>query len=377
MFLKGKAFRPSLFCLIELKPKTLTKTKEPMTKTAILGGSGYTGFELLRILANHPQTEVVAITSRQHKGDNIEKVFPGLKHVSKLKFEDPANFNVVQKADIVFSCLPHHASMEIAPDILKNGKRVIDLSADFRLKDAKVYEAWYGKHIAKGLLKKAVYGLPELHRKKIKDAALVANPGCYPTGAILGLAPAIEAGLIDTNSIIIDSKSGVTGAGRGASLDTSFAEVNEGFKAYKVGEHRHTPEIEQGLSLIAGKNIKVTFTPHLLPVNRGILSTMYASIKSQKLKVKSQNIINLYEKYYDNEFFIRIMPEGQFPNISQVKGSNFCDIGLKLDERTGRLIIVTAIDNLVKGASGQAVQNMNIMLGIPETTGLIMPPLSV
>ncbi|MBI3755984.1 MAG: N-acetyl-gamma-glutamyl-phosphate reductase [Deltaproteobacteria bacterium] len=348
-----------------------------MIKTAILGGSGYTGFELLRILANHPQAEVVAITSRQHKGTHVETVFPGLKNVSKLKFQNPANFNSFSKADIVFSCLPHHASMEIVPDILKNGKRVIDLSADFRLKDAKVYEAWYGKHIAKGLLKKAVYGLPEIYRDKIKHAELVANPGCYPTGAILGLAPAIEAGIIDTNSIIIDSKSGVSGAGRAASPDTSFAEVNEGFKAYKVGEHRHTPEIEQGLSLIAGKNIKVTFTPHLLPVNRGILSTIYAKVKSQNSKVKTQNIIDLYKKHYGGEFFIRIMSEGTFPNISQVKGSNFCDIGLKLDERTGRLIIVTAIDNLVKGASGQAVQNMNIMFGLPETTGLIMPPLSV
>lgn len=348
-----------------------------MIKTAILGGSGYTGFELLRILANHPQAEVVAITSRQHKGDNLETVFPGLKNISKLKFEDPANFNSFSKAGIVFSALPHHASMEIVPDILKNGKRVIDLSADFRLKDAKTYEAWYGNHIAKELLKKAVYGLPELFRNKIKNAELVANPGCYPTGAILGLAPAIEAGIIDTKGIIIDSKSGVSGAGRGASLDTSFAEVNEGFKAYKVGEHRHTSEIEQGLSLIAGKNIKVTFTPHLLPVNRGILSTIYASINSKLKTQSSKQILDIYKEYYENEFFIRIMPEGTFPNISQVKGSNFCDIGLKLDERTGRLIVVTAIDNLVKGASGQAVQNMNIMLGIPETTGLVMPPLSV
>lgn len=348
-----------------------------MIKTAILGGSGYTGFELLRILANHPQAEVVAITSRQHKGDNVETVFPGLKNVSKLKFQDPANFNSFAKADVVFSALPHHVSMEIAPYILKKGKRVIDLSADFRLKHAKVYEAWYGKHMAKGLLKKAVYGLPEIYRDKIKHAELVANPGCYPTGAILGLAPAIEAGIVDADSIIIDSKSGVTGAGRGASLDTSFAEVNEGFKAYKVGEHRHTPEIEQGLSEIAGKNIKVTFTPHLLPVNRGILSTIYASVNSKHKTQNTKPILEIYKKYYKNEFFIRIMPEGTFPNISQVKGSNFCDIGLKLDERTGRLIIVTAIDNLVKGASGQAVQNMNIMFGIPETLGLSAAPLSV
>jgi len=351
-----------------------------MIKAAILGGSGYTGLELIRILANHPLVEVVVITSRQHKGCKIGEVFPGLSSFSKLTFQDPANISAILKADIIFSALPHHASMEIVPDILKKGKRVVDLSADFRLKDAKIYEAWYGKkHIAKALLKKAVYGLPELYRDKIKHAELVANPGCYPTGAILGLAPLLKVGLIDTKSIIIDSKSGVSGAGRTASLDTSFAEISEGFKAYKVGEHRHTPEIEQGLSLIAGKNIKITFTPHLLPVNRGILSTMYATIKSQKSKVKSQKktVLNAYKKHYQGEFFIRILPDGMLPNISQVKGSNFCDIGFKIDERTGRLIVITAIDNLVKGASGQAVQNMNIMLNLSETTGIIMPPLSV
>ena len=358
-----------------------------MIKAAILGGSGYTGLELIRILANHPLVEVVVITSRQHKGCKIGEVFPGLINLSKLTFQDPANISAILKTDIIFSALPHHASMEIVPDILKRGKRVVDLSADFRLKDAKVYEAWYGKHIAKALLKKAVYGLPELYRDKIKHAELVANPGCYPTGAILGLAPLLKVGLIDTKSIIIDSKSGVSGAGRTASLDTSFAEISEGFKAYKVGEHRHTPEIEQEISFIAGKNIKITFTPHLLPVNRGILSTMYAQITShrptlegfnQGLQVTSQkNILNIYKKYYKNEFFIRIMPEGVFPNISQVKGSNFCDIGFKIDERTGRVIVITAIDNLVKGASGQAVQNMNIMLNLPETTGILMPPLSV
>ena len=358
-----------------------------MIKIAILGGSGYTGLELIRILANHPLVEVIVITSRQHKGCKIGEVFPGLINLSKLTFQDPANISAILKADIIFSALPHHASMEIVPDLLKKGKRVVDLSADFRLKDAMTYEAWYGKkHIAKGLLKKAVYGLPELYRDKIKHAELVANPGCYPTGAILGLAPLLKAGLIDTKSIIIDSKSGVSGAGRAASLDTSFAEISEGFKAYKVGEHRHTPEIEQGLSLIAEKNIKVTFTPHLLPINRGILSTIYASIKSQKpapagskqgSKVKSNTIFDVYKKYYKGKFFIRILPDGMLPNISQVKGSNFCDIGFKIDERTGRVIVITAIDNLVKGASGQAVQNMNIMLNLPETTGLLMPPLSV
>ncbi len=348
-----------------------------MTKIAILGGSGYTGLELLRILSNHPQAEIVAITSRQHKGENVEEVFPGLNGISRLKFEDPANLNAILKADIIFSALPHHTSMEIVPALLSKGKRVIDLSADFRLRDAKVYEAWYGKHIAREWLKKAVYGLPELYRDKIKDAVLVANPGCYPTGAILGLAPLLKAGIIDTNTIVVDSKSGVSGAGRTASLDTSFAEVNEGFKAYKVCGHRHMPEIEQEISLLAKKNIKITFTPHLLPVNRGILSTIYASIKGSRVKGQREMFLNVYKKSYADEFFIRIMPEGMFPNISRVKGSNFCDIGFAVDERTGRIIVITAIDNLVKGASGQAVQNMNIMLGLPETTGLLAPPLSV
>lgn len=346
-----------------------------MIKTAILGGSGYTGLELLRILQNHPKAEVLAVTSRQYKGCKLEEVFPSLHGFSKLKFEDPAKFSALPHVDLIFSCLPHHASMEIVPRLLKNGKRVIDLSADFRLKSAKTYEAWYGKHIAKNLLKKAVYGLPELHRSKIKGAELVANPGCYPTGAILGLSPAIDAGIIDINSIIIDSKSGVSGAGRGASLDTSFAEVNEGFKAYKVGEHRHTPEIEQELSVLAGKAVKVTFTPHLLPVNRGILSTVYVSLQNKGISY--EKIFDIYKKFYSDDFFIRILPEDMLPNISHVKGSNFCDIGLKIDKRTGRLIIITAIDNLVKGASGQAVQNMNIMFGLPETTGLLLPPLSV
>ena len=347
-----------------------------MIKTAILGGSGYTGLELLRILLNHPKAEGLAVTSRQYNGCKLEEVFPSLHGFSKLKLEDPAKFSALPHVDLIFSCLPHHASMEIVPKLLKNGKKVIDLSADFRLKSAKTYEAWYGKHIARNLLKKAVYGLPELHRNKIKGAELVANPGCYPTGAILGLSPAIDAGIIDINSIIIDSKSGVSGAGRGASLDTSFAEVNEGFKAYKVGEHRHSPEIEQELSLLAGKTINVTFTPHLLPVNRGILSTIYVSLHNNK-GISYGKILDIYKKFYSDDFFIRILPEDMLPNITHVKGSNFCDIGLKIDKRTGRLIIITAIDNLVKGASGQAVQNMNIMFGLPETTGLLLPPLSV
>ncbi|MBI5683027.1 MAG: N-acetyl-gamma-glutamyl-phosphate reductase [Deltaproteobacteria bacterium] len=357
-----------------------------MIKVSILGGSGYTGIELLRILSRHPEVEIIAVTSRQYQGEGIVKVFPFLGNFIEGIFIDPSNQKSITNADIVFCCLPHRSAMEYIPKIIKRGIWVIDLSADFRLKDPKVYETWYEKHTAKDLLKKAVYGLPEIYRPKIKNAQLVANPGCYPTSAILGLMPLIKNKLIDTNTIIIDSKSGVSGAGREAKLETSFVEANEGFKAYKIGEHRHTPEIEQCLSHIAKEKITVSFSPHLLPVNRGILSTMYADIKTQKpapagskqgSKVKSQKemIFDAYKKCYSNEPFIRIMPEDVLPNIQQVKGSNFCDIGIKVDERTNRVVVVSVIDNLVKGASGQAVQNMNIMCGLHEKTGLLSPPL--
>lgn len=352
-----------------------------MIKVSILGGSGYTGIELLRILSVHPEVKITAVTSRQYKGESIAKVFPSLDGFIEGIFIDPSNPKAIKDTDIIFSCLPHSASMEFIPSIINADKRVIDLSADFRLRDNSVYKKWYGEeHTAKGLLKKAVYGLPEIYRSKIKGAQLVANPGCYPTSAILGLLPLIKNKLIHNDTIIIDSKSGVSGAGREAKLETSFVEVNEGFKAYKIGEHRHTPEIEQCLSQIAGKDIRVSFSPHLLPVNRGILSTIYASLKGSRRvpsgRGQGSRILEAYKKFYNSEPFVRIMNEGALPNISQVKGSNFCDIGIKVDERTCRVIIVSVIDNLVKGASGQAVQNMNIMCGLKEETGLLFPPVS-
>lgn len=344
-----------------------------MIKVAILGGSGYTGLELLRWLSHHPRTEIVTVTSRRYKRAKVWEVFPSLKGHVALTFQDPEGLNVTNKADLVFSCLPHKDSMEVIPGFIKVGKRVVDLSADFRLKNYRVYEAWYGQHTARGLLKKAIYGLPEVYRTRIKKATLVANPGCYPTGAILGLLPLLKEGLIDPCSIIIDAKSGASGAGRGAILETSFVEVNEGFKAYKVGEHRHTPEIEQELSLLAGLPVKVSFTPYLLPLNRGILTTIYSTLKRPSTTIE---LLEVYKKTYKGEPFIRLMPEGRFPDISQVRGSNYCDIGFKVDTRTDRVIVITAIDNLVKGASGQAVQNMNIMHGLPEGMGLLYPPLS-
>jgi len=286
---------------------------------------------------------------------------------------DPESFTKIS-SDVVFCALPHGASQEVVPVLLKQGRMVIDLSADFRLKDAAVYKAWYGEHKATGLLKDAVYGLPELFRSKIKGARFVANPGCYPTGAALALAPLAKAGFIEQGSVIIDSKSGVSGAGRGAAVEYLFAEVSGGFKAYKVGSHRHTPEIEQTLSEVAGAAMSVTFTPHLLPVSRGILTTAYAGTKDA---CASEELHKLYDGFYAKEPFVRVLPLGKFPDISHVRGSNFCDIGVWCDEKKKRAVIVSAIDNLVKGASGQAVQNMNIMAGFAEDAALRTPPLQV
>jgi N-acetyl-gamma-glutamyl-phosphate reductase len=342
-------------------------------KIAILGASGYTGFELLRILAGHPKAEIIEATSRQFKGRSVSEVFPSLAGYYGLKFSDPEDFRKI-KADFVFSALPHGASQEAVPALLGSGNRVIDLSADYRLKEPDVYAKWYGEHASPGLLKKAVYGLPELHRKKIVKAALVANPGCYPTGAILALAPLVKMGLARAGSIIIDSKSGVSGAGRGANLDTSFVEVSEGFKAYKIGTHRHTPEMEQELGALSKEGVSVTFTPHLIPVSRGILTTAYADLTKA---LTAAEVHSIYSAFYKQEPFVRVMPEGRFPDISQVKCSNYCDIGVWADGSRKKVIIVSAIDNLVKGASGQAVQNMNIMSGMGEKTSLDRPPAAI
>ena len=343
-----------------------------MIKVSILGASGYTGLELLRILALHPEARVIKATSRQYKGSAVADAFPFLRgYYEGLSFSDPEEFSKAG-AEIIFSALPHGASQEVVPVILKAGRRVIDLSADFRLGDPATFKAWYGEHKSEALLKEAVYGLPELNREAILRARLVANPGCYPTGAILALAPLFKAGLVENNTLVIDSKSGMSGAGRGASLDTSFVEVSGGFKAYKVGVHRHTPEIEQELSKMAGVPVSASFTPHLLPVSRGILTTAYATLKKG---VSTSEAHGLYSEFYLKERFVRVMPEGRFPDIGQVRASNYCDIGVFADEKKRRATIVSAIDNLVKGASGQAVQNMNIMAGLPEETSLLAPPL--
>jgi len=338
-----------------------------MLKVGIYGGSGYTGQELLRVLTGHPDTEVVAITSRKFKNIPVSEVYPVFAGIADLRFADSAVEKLVTACDVVFLALPHTEAMKVVPEFVAAGIKVIDLSADFRLRDVAVYEEWYAKHTSPDLMPKVVYGLPELYRDDLKGAQLVANPGCYPTGIILGLAPLLKNGCINTSSIIADSKSGVSGAGRELQLGSLFCEVNEDFKAYKIGSHRHTPEIEQELGRIANKAITVSFTPHLVPISRGILNTIYADLHGD---VSEAEIFDIYEKFYGNEKFVRICKPGSLPNISSVRGSNNCDIGIVVDGRTGRVIIVSAIDNLVKGASGQAVQNMNLMCGLSEDAGL-------
>jgi N-acetyl-gamma-glutamyl-phosphate reductase len=362
-----------------------------MLNVGIIGATGYAGRELIDILLRHPSVKITNLSAKIDEPKNISEIFPKFKNKINLICSEPDIKKIVSICDLVFLALPHTVSMETAPKLLSVGKRVIDLSADYRLKDAKIYEQFYKiKQKDKINLDKAVYGLPELYREKIKIAKLIANPGCYPTAAILGLAPLVAVDLVDLDSIIIDAKSGVTGAGRKSSEEFLFSEIDEDFKAYKVNTHQHIPEINQELSKLAGKKINVTFVPHLAPLNRGILETMYlkkslptksgSRFIGKKLKVsrqsqdpdlsgKSQNLISLYKKFYKKEPFVRILDEGKFPQMKDVIHTNFCDIGIK---DNGKIIIIIAtIDNLLKGASGQAVQNMNIMYKFPEYTALI------
>ena len=343
-----------------------------MIRIGIVGASGYTGVELARILCNCPDVKLTVATSRQYKGKKLADVYPSLAGMVDIVCEDLQAEELSDRADLFFTAVPHQTAMAIVPDLLEAGKKVVDLSADFRLHDAKVYEQWYQVHSAQQYLPEAVYGLPELHREQIAKARLVANPGCYPTSVILGLAPLLQAGVVDPSTLVVDSKSGASGAGRLAQTGSLFCEVTDGFKAYKVGEHRHTPEMEQEISLLSQQPVIISFTPHLLPISRGILSTMYAKLSKS---VTDTEIGELYNDFYQDEHFVRLCGLGQFPATQFVRGSNFCDIGFKVDERTGRVIILSAIDNLVKGAAGQAVQNMNLMCGFPETQGLNIVPL--
>lgn len=345
-----------------------------MLKIAICGGSGYTGAELLRILSGHPKVKVVAATSERSAGKSPAELYGHLHEYSDLILEPLDKKRLLKRADLFFLALPHGASQMAVDFFFSNGKKVIDLSADFRLKDPLVYEQWYRvPHGFRKTLKRAVYGLPELgYRSKIKKASLVANPGCYPTGALLGLYPALKGNMVDTASLVVDSKSGTSGAGRKAAEAFSFCEINEGFKAYAIGTHRHTPEIEQEVSSIIKKKTAVNFTPHLLPIDRGILSTIYAKLRK---KTSLKEIVSHYRRAYAREPFVRVLDADALPNVKSVRGTNLCEIALRVNERTGTLIIVTAIDNLVKGASGAAVQNMNLMMGFEEGTALSLPAL--
>ncbi len=343
-----------------------------MCKIGIVGASGYTGVELARLLVNHPDVELAVATSRQYAGQKLADVYPNLRGLTDIVLEDVVIADLVDRADLFFTAVPHQTAMNIVPAFLGAGKKVVDLSADFRINDAAVYETWYQTHIAKEFLGEAVYGLPELNRAKIKGARLVANPGCYPTSIILGLAPLLKNNIVDAATIIADCKSGTSGAGRSASTATLYCEVTDGFKAYKVGNHRHTPEIEQEISKLAGQDVTISFTPHLVPMVRGILSTVYAATVKD---ISQEEVDTLYQDFYKAERFVRPCAPGTFPATQFVRGSNYCDIACKVDPRTGRVVIVSAIDNLVKGAAGQAIQNMNIVLGLDEAAGLGVVPL--
>ena len=341
------------------------------TRVAIIGAAGYAGGELLRLLVSHPRVEVVAAVSESQAGLPLSAAFPGMASL-KLRFEKPDDA-LAERCDVVFLAQENGVAMKSVGTFLKAKKKVIDLSADFRLTDAKAYPLWYKhEHSSKELLATSVYGLPELHRKKIGSASLVANPGCYPTASILALAPLVEKKLIDLGSIVIDAKSGVSGAGRSKhTQEFMFSEINESVRAYGVGgTHRHTPEIEQELSLLSDSEIRLTFTPHLIPITRGILSTCYATPLK---KIPSEELHELYATRYRGEPFVTVLETGQVPATKATYGSNRCHIGTIVDARTGRLIVVSAIDNLIKGAAGQAVQNLNIMCGFDEKEALNNP----
>lgn len=342
-----------------------------MVKVSILGATGYTGSELLRILYGHPKIEVVHVTSESHTGERIDEFFPHLLGLYDLTLESLSSLREITKdSDVLFIGMPAGHAMEIAKTVADLPVRIIDLGADFRFHDTSVYEAWYHlPHSYTDALR--VYGLAELYRDAIRGAKIVGNAGCFCTASILAAAPLAKAHLIDEKSIICDAASGVSGAGRSPKLGNHFPELYDNFKAYNVAHHRHTPEIEQALTDVSGKSTVINFTPHLVPMARGILSTCYANLKPG---VTAADVDKAFETLYGNEFFIRLRGRGAYPETKYVRGSNFCDLGWHIDERTGRVIVLSAIDNLVKGAAGQAVQNMNIMCGFDETTGLLMAP---
>lgn len=339
-----------------------------MINVGIIGGTGYIGQELVRLLNKHDKAEIKFITSRSYIGKSFDDVYENYRDNFKMECTKQDIEAMSDLVDVIFIALPHGiASNEITSEIINNVK-IIDLGADFRLNSKDIYEKWYKtQHSNEELIKKAVYGLCEWKREEIKKSQLIANPGCYTTCSILSIAPLLKEGILEEDSIIIDAKSGVTGAGRSLNLGTHYTECNESIKAYKLAQHRHTPEIEEQLSEISGKNITINFTPHLIPMNRGILTTCYGKLKN---RITYDEVKAIYQEYYGKEYFIRLTKRDIYPETKWVKGSNFCDIGFKIDERTGRIIIVGAIDNMIKGAAGQAVQNMNILFDLDEITGL-------
>lgn len=346
-------------------------SNETKMQIAVIGATGYTGAELARLLANHPHAQLaVATASGERAGQKLSTIFPSLRGVCDIECAELHLDSIVDQSTFAFIALGHGKAMEIVPHLLERGVKVCDLGADFRLRDAAAYEQWYKlPHACPKVLREAVYGLPELHREKIKSARLVANPGCYPTSAILALTPFVEAQMVDESTLIVDSASGVSGAGRSSfGIDYHFPEMHDNFKAYGVAGHRHTPEIEQALEDAgAAPGLKISFTPHLLPIARGILSTCYAKLNAQTSVETAHKVLCAR---YESEPFVRVHPIGQTPQIKNVAGSNFCDIGVAVDARTQRLIVVAAEDNLLKGASGQAIQNMNLMCGFDESEGL-------
>lgn len=346
---------------------------EKQIRAAVVGATGYGGVELVRILLRHPYAELTAVVSSSSVGASLADSFPHLAGIADWALEAIDPVRIAERADVVFTATPHGVSSALVPELLAAGLKVIDLSGDLRLKDGSVYQDWYGKEPAgDAYLQEAVYGLSEVFGAEAAGKRLIANPGCYPTATLLGLIPAVQAGWVDPDSLIIDAKSGVSGAGRGLALSSHFSEINDNLKPYKIGKHQHTPEIEQALGRAAGREVRVTFTPHLAPMTRGILSTIYGTLTDKRT---AEDFIAAYRSYYEGRPFVRIRPLGQWPATKEVAGSNYCDIGFAVDERTRRVTIVSAIDNLVKGAAGQAVQNLNLMMGWEETAGLEFSPL--
>lgn len=340
-----------------------------MIKVGIIGGTGYTGVELLRLLAQHPQVELRTITSRAEAGKPVADMFPNLRPQVRLVFSEP-DIKALTKCDLVFSATPNGVAMTHARELISNGVKLIDLAADFRLKDPALWEKWYGiPHACPELLAESVYGLPEVNREQVKKARLIANPGCYPTAVQLGFLPLMEQGLVDSQQLIADAKSGVSGAGRKAEVHTLFSEASDNFKAYGVAGHRHLPEIVQGLNAVAGQPVGLTFVPHLTPMIRGIHATLYA-----RLQIPGTDLQKLYQERYAGEPFVDVLPPGSHPETRSVRAANTCRIAVHQPQGGDTVVVLAVIDNLVKGAAGQAVQNMNLMFGLPETTGLMQLP---